>query len=89
MFSRTLVWKSITAPPPPKTAHATRLGVRNVIKKTKTNSYSYEFINPNCKNKLYLSSLTIWVISCFWGGVSRKDKNKDLMGLNYETDPKC
>lgn len=67
MLSRTLVWKSITAPPP-KTAHATRLGVRNVIKKTKTNSYSYEFINPNCKNKLYLSSLTIWVISCFWGG---------------------
>lgn len=36
MLSRTLVWKSITAPPPPKkTAHATRLGVRNVIKKQK------------------------------------------------------
>lgn len=88
MLSRTLVWKSITAPP--KTAHATRLGVRNVIKKIKTNSYSYEFINPSCKNKLYLSSLTIWVISCFLGGGgSRKDKNKDLMGLNYETDPKC
>lgn len=33
MLSRTLVWKSITAPP--KTAHATRLGVRNVIKKQK------------------------------------------------------
>lgn len=66
MLSRTLVWKSITAPP--KNCTCNTIGSKKCNKKTKTNSYSYEFINPSCKNKLYLSSLTIWVISCFWGG---------------------